>query len=538
MKALVATASLELGIDIGTVDLVCQLESPRSITTFLQRVGRSGHALGLTPKGRPLPDDPRRAGRVRRPRPRRAPRPPRPRRARRWRRSTSSPSRSSPSAPARPGARTTCSRSSAAPGPTATSSREDFDEVVEMLSEGIAVGSGRAAALPAPRPHQRRAPRPPRRAHDGDPVRRRHPGDRRLPRHRRARRHVRRHAGRGLRDREHGRRHLPARHHLLAHPAHRVAPASCASRTPTARRRRSRSGSAKRPAARSSSREEVSELRRRHRASGSKRGERRRSPGSRRECALPPRGRGADRALRAARSSESLGRRAVADRTSSSSASSTRAAACSSSSTRRSAARINRAWGSPCASASASRFDFELQAAASDDAMLLSIGPQHSFPLEDMFALVRSPTLEETRRAGAARAVADVRRPLALERHARARHPAPAQRQARAAAAPAHAGRTTCWPRCSRALVAARRTSPAPSSCRTTRSCARRCTTACTRRWTSTGCATCWTASSAARSASTPATRRSRRRSRTRCSTRSRTRTWTTRRWRSAAPAP
>src|SRR3990170_803269 len=55
MRALVATASLELGIDIGSVDLVCQLESPRSITTFLQRVGRSGHALGLTPKGRLFP---------------------------------------------------------------------------------------------------------------------------------------------------------------------------------------------------------------------------------------------------------------------------------------------------------------------------------------------------------------------------------------------------------------------------------------------------------------------------------------------------
>jgi ATP-dependent helicase Lhr and Lhr-like helicase len=55
LRALVATASLELGIDIGDVDLVCQLGSPRSIAAFLQRVGRSGHAIDGTPKGRLFP---------------------------------------------------------------------------------------------------------------------------------------------------------------------------------------------------------------------------------------------------------------------------------------------------------------------------------------------------------------------------------------------------------------------------------------------------------------------------------------------------
>jgi ATP-dependent helicase Lhr and Lhr-like helicase len=55
LRALVATASLELGIDIGQVDLVCQLASPRSIAAFLQRVGRSGHSVGGTPKGRLFP---------------------------------------------------------------------------------------------------------------------------------------------------------------------------------------------------------------------------------------------------------------------------------------------------------------------------------------------------------------------------------------------------------------------------------------------------------------------------------------------------
>jgi ATP-dependent helicase Lhr and Lhr-like helicase len=55
LKALVATASLELGIDIGHVDLVCQVGSPHRIATLLQRVGRSGHTVAGTPKGRVFP---------------------------------------------------------------------------------------------------------------------------------------------------------------------------------------------------------------------------------------------------------------------------------------------------------------------------------------------------------------------------------------------------------------------------------------------------------------------------------------------------
>ena len=69
VKVCVATASLELGIDVGAVDLVCQVGSPRSIGLLLQRVGRSGHYLGRHTEGPALSPDAGRADRVHGPRP-------------------------------------------------------------------------------------------------------------------------------------------------------------------------------------------------------------------------------------------------------------------------------------------------------------------------------------------------------------------------------------------------------------------------------------------------------------------------------------
>src|SRR3546814_17961526 len=58
LKGLVATSSLELGIDMGAVDLVVQVESPGSVSSWLQRIGRAGHPVGAPDRGQLFPNPP------------------------------------------------------------------------------------------------------------------------------------------------------------------------------------------------------------------------------------------------------------------------------------------------------------------------------------------------------------------------------------------------------------------------------------------------------------------------------------------------
>ena len=201
-------------------------------------------------------------------------------------------------------------------------------------------------------------------------------------------------------------------------------------------------------------------------------------------------------------------------------------------------AREPRASASRSGSASASSFDFELQAAATDDAIVLSLGTAHSFPLTDAFRFVRAEHAATRRwsrpsspRRCSARAGAGTRR-------ARSRSSAYERGKKVPAVPPADARRGPARGGVSRAGgVPGERDRPASRS-PTIRSSAQTVTTASSRRWTPRGSAASSSAWSAARFASTRATRPSRPRSRTRSSTRSPTRSSTTRRSKSAAPAP
>ena len=146
LQALVATASLELGIDIGHIDLVCQIGSPHRIATLLQRVGRSGHTVAGLPKGRLFPTRGTTWSSARRCCGRSVVASSTPSSST-MRRSTCWRSRSSPSRRAASVASRSCSTSSDGRGRTATLARSDFDAVVRMTADGFSTRRGRRAAL-------------------------------------------------------------------------------------------------------------------------------------------------------------------------------------------------------------------------------------------------------------------------------------------------------------------------------------------------------------------------------------------------------
>ncbi len=117
-------------------------------------------------------------------------------------------------------------------------------------------------------------------------------------------------------------------------------------------------------------------------------------------------------------------------------------------------ARINRAWGLALRKRFCRSFDFELQAAADDDGIVLSLGPQHSFPIDALFKMLNTRNGRVSAEAGPA-GRADVPHPLALERDAGAGRAAAARGQARAAAAAADPGRRFAGLRVSRRRSAA-----------------------------------------------------------------------------------
>ena len=218
LRALVATASLELGIDIGPVELVCQVGSPRAIATLLQRVGRSNHTRRGTPEGIlfPITRDELvecaallaavRGGRLDATHP--------------------------PVAPLDILAQQIVAEVAAAEewaegdllalvrraAPYAELTDADYEAVLELASEGITTGRGKRMSY-LHRDRVNGCPPAPTRGPAGRPhLRRGHRRGGRLPGHPRSRRHPRGHGQRGLRHRVDGGRRLPPRDPLVADP--------------------------------------------------------------------------------------------------------------------------------------------------------------------------------------------------------------------------------------------------------------------------------------------------------------------------------
>ena len=249
LKVLVATASLELGIDIGDVDLVCQIGSTRAINSFLQRVGRAGHSVGGTSKGRLFPLsrdelvectalldavlDARRAGPTQDPG---------------KILSTCWPSKLRRKVAAREsGPRKSCSRSSAGLIRTCNLRREEFDACVRMLAEGFSTRRGQARRAAASRFGQQDAAAAQGRPPHGDHVGRGHSRQCRLPRGARSGSYFRRHRQRRFRGRG-ARKGIFSSWGILRTRYFGSSAARCASKMRTGSLPRFHSGSARRPA--------------------------------------------------------------------------------------------------------------------------------------------------------------------------------------------------------------------------------------------------------------------------------------------------
>ena len=385
LRAVVATASLELGIDIGTVDLVCQIGSPRSIAVALQRVGRSGHWVGAKPQGPFLRDHARRTDRMRGAGARH------PLRA-------IGPARNSESAARYSGAadrgrdrraRLAGRRSLRAGAQHLSLSRSGSQTF--RCHHRNAVRRHRDAArtqrrVPASRSGERPRARPPGRAAGRHHLRRRDSGYRELLGGRRAGRQGRRHGRRRFRGREPGGRCLSAGHRLLAHQARGTGP-------------RARGRCAWRAAV-----DSVLEWR--------SAGPDVRAVGSRRKCA------GRDRRARPIAPMQFLMEDCGLDEGGAKQAVAyvlAGAASLGALPTQKTVvaerffdegggmqlvihapfgSRINRAWGLALRKRFCRSFNFELQAAATDNGIIISLTEQHAFPLELVFEFLKPQTVE------------------------------------------------------------------------------------------------------------------------------------------------